>query len=320
MSPSTSWMKRRRSSGDTPRSSLPRISSSVLRTLASSSAGDNWEEMGASSDRMRWWTVRFDACHLSLTAGASRLRCQAGAPPGETGSASLAGSALASFSDSFIYASARLAPEGEEPAAPLRRGGVRPASTIATPAPLDAVPRCLGIDDPLALDDGHPSLHAGDQLLADLSPRGGHEDRLALVDRPGHLPGVGQDGDDLVVQRLIRLRDPNAHVRLYLVEDHGDAVSRDVQAVERLEKDPHVADARQVEGRHADQRRRLVEGREDDLRQLGRRVEDEVTEVAPQRRDHLCHIRGPDPVGLDGVAGRGQDPETARVPDEVHLA
>ena len=85
------------------------------------------------------------------------------------------------------------------------------------------------------------------------------------------------------------------------------------------EEHPHVADARQVQRHHAEHPGRVVEGRQDDLGQLGRRVDDDVVEMPAQRAHHLVDVLGCDHVGVGRAERRGEDREPELVLLEVLL-
>ncbi len=82
---------------------------------------------------------------------------------------------------------------------------------------------------------------------------------------------------------------------------------RDTDVVEGVDRLAQAADAGDVEARHQQQIRGAFEGGERALVEARRGVDDHVVEVLRQQRQHLGHVLVADRIGVDGIAGAGED-------------
>ena len=326
-------------------SSRSRMSLTVERTFSRSSSGERSAAFGAISASTLAWTFCLDCFHASSRAvrsDARRMGCAfapgAGAaplpaaPPLDDGRCPVvrraavprrerllwrrrrAGgavpSAAASFSDRFISirpsrarapcwcdpsssARTRAAPRSRRCSSPYRGSGVTSSDRNCCMPPASFLP----------ISELAAETSAGFPLLIDFmtSREYGRTDTI-LLSRTSwtSLMSIPMSSSTLL----------STTPMVWLLMRSFSSVRQE---------HPHVADARQVQRHHAQDPGRVVERRQHDLGQLGRRVDDDVVEVAAQGAHHLVDVLRGDHVGVGRAEGRGEHGEAELVLLEVLL-
>ena len=145
--------------------------------------------------------------------------------------------------------------------------------------------------------------------LGDAGLRGVEDDGRALVHRLGHHDVARDRGIGLDLQRPLDLADVELHLGVGPVEDQVELRHRGVEQPQGLQPDLHVLDVRDVHARDEQHVVADLDQAEDDVVEVGRRVDDDVVGEGPQQLDDADHLGGADLVGERRLERRRQHVE-----------
>ena len=140
---------------------------------------------------------------------------------------------------------------------------------------------------------------------------------LPRLTASGTARSLGISKRDPRLERRLDLAPLHADVRVRAVQDDADALGREREQLERLDREPDVLDRRHVEAAQEQELVRAVERRQHRPVEEGRGVDDDHVVALLGHLEQARELLLGDELGVLGPHRRGEDVEARRVPGRV---